>query len=150
MLKLKTNLISGIFASVLGIILLIINPFQIQEEMFLARGQIRADFIPKATSYVMIFLGVVLLVQSLVLKKEKIVEIDMKAFGRSQIFLSMLILYSIFFRYVGYMIPSIVFSVGLLLFLKCKKPLYYTICAVFPVVVYFVFTYGLSVKLPLL
>jgi hypothetical protein len=149
-MKVKTNLISGMLASILGIVLLVINPLQIQEEKFLTNGQIRADFIPKATSYVMILLGVILLVQSIVLKKEKIIEIEAKAFTRSLIFLGMLIVYAILFTYIGYLISSILFSVGLLLFLKCKKPLYYGICIVFPVLVYVVFTYGLSVKLPLL
>jgi hypothetical protein len=147
-MKVKTNLVSGLFASILGIVLLAINPLQIQEEKFLANGQIRADSIPKATSYVMIFLGMVLLLQSIVLKKEDIVEIENKAFGRSLLFLGMLVVYAVLFAYTGYLMSSIVFSLGLLLFLRCKNKLYYVICTVFPVLVYIIFSYGLSVNLP--
>lgn len=149
-MKLKTNLISGILAIILGSVLLLIVPFQIQEEMFITKGQIPADFIPKTTSWVMIILGIILLAQSVFLKKEQVVEVEKRALGRSLIFLGMLILYAILFTYIGFLLSSVIFSLVLLVFLKCKNPLYYVICVMFPVVVYFVFTYGLSVRLPLL
>lgn len=149
-MKLKTNLISGIFAGMLGTVLLILNPSQIQEELFVTPGQIRADFIPKITSYAMILLGIILVIQSIIFHKEQIVEIERTAFSRSLIFLGMLVLYSILFVKFGFLIPSVLFSVGLLLFIKCKKTLYFFICTIFPVFIYFVFNFALAIKLPLL
>ncbi len=150
MIKLKTNLISGVFAICLGTVLLLIVPFQIQEELFLAQGQISADFIPRVISVIMIILGSMLLIQSLVLKQEKIVCIEIGAFKRGLAFLGLLVAYAILFSLIGFVISSVLFVVSLLLFQKCRNRLYWIICVLFPVVIYILFNYVFSVKLPLI
>lgn len=150
MMKLKTNLVSGIFAICLGTVLLLIVPFQIQKELFLVQGQISADFIPRVISVLMIILGSLLLIQSLVLKQEKIVCIEIGAFKRGLVFLGLLVAYAILFSLIGFVIPSVLFVISLLLFQKCRNRLYWIICVLFPVVIYILFNYVFSVKLPLL
>jgi len=150
MVSLRTNLISGILAICLGAVILMLLPSQIQEELFLAHGQISADFIPKVVSIVMIILGILLLFQSLVLHKEQIVTIEAGALKRAMAFLALTVAYGLLFRPLGFLIPSLLFSAALLLLQRSRRWLSWLICCLFPVVVWVLFNVVFLVKLPLI
>ncbi|MCK9547630.1 MAG: tripartite tricarboxylate transporter TctB family protein [Sphaerochaeta sp.] len=150
MVTLRTNLLSGILAICLGAAILILIPFQIQEELFLAYGQISADFIPKVVSLVMIMLGILLVFQSLILHKEKIISIEAGAFKRAMTFLALTVAYGVLFRWIGFLIPSLLFTTGLLILQRSRQWVYWLICCVFPVVIWVLFNVVFLVKLPLI
>ena len=150
MVTLRTNLISGILAICLGATILILIPLQIQEELFLAHGQISADFIPKVVSLVMILLGILLVFQSLILHKEKTITIEADAFKRAVAFLALTVVYGLLFRWIGFLIPSLLFTTGLLVLQRSKQWIYWLICCIFPVVIWVLFNVVFLVKLPLI
>ena len=67
---------------------------------------------------------------------------------RTLIFALMLILYGILFGIIGYILDTILLVVGILMFYKSKKWLYYVIAIVTVFIIYGVFTYFLNVNLP--
>ena len=70
--KIKTNLWSGIIMGLLSLILLIIMPYQVRVPAF-DSGAPSPRIIPGICLVIMLFFSVVLIIQSLVFKKEKIV-----------------------------------------------------------------------------
>jgi len=147
MIKIRTNLTGGILTMLLAGGLYILMPSQIKGEL-LAEGQIGAAFAPSVVLIVMFLLGICLIAQSTILKKEEIVEINKKQLLSVGIF-SLIVLFAVVLFYLfGFLISTIVMCLLILINLKCKSWKIYLSCGILIAVVYITFTMVLKVQLP--
>ena len=147
-INLRVNLVSGIFAVLFGIFFRIMIPYQIVTKRRLDTNAVGSDYLPKMVAVICIVIGVALIIQSLLFKKEKIVKINLRDEARVSVVAAIILAYIILMPKIGFLISSIVATALILLFLKCKKWHYYVIIATLSALVHFSFTYGLSIHLP--
>ena len=148
-IKIKTNLIGGLSSILFSIALWIIIPLQIDlTRDNSSRFSINAQFLPKLAAIVICVLGIALILQSLVFKKEKIYLFDTHKELRPLLFCLIIIAYVILIPIIGFLVSSILMSCGGLLFLRTKKILYYIIALVSAAVIYITFSLLLNVSLP--
>ena len=76
-IKIRTNLVSGILFLIFSIVLLIIIPKEIQQT-YQQNQYISAKAIPQLIGIFMLAVSVYLIIQSIVLKKETIKELELK------------------------------------------------------------------------
>lgn len=91
--------------------------------------------------------GALLIVQSLVLKKDTVKEMELSRELKALAYMAVFVVYSLLFN-VSFVLATILLGAVTLMFLKCKKPLYYAIVAVTVVFLYFVLTQFLHIQLP--
>ena len=143
-IKYKSNLAAGIVSIILGVICIILVPLQIAEDYSATYG-ITSRTIPCAIGVLWIVCGVVLLIQSLILKKDTvktlIVGKELKALAY------MLLIYSILFKR-SFLISTILLGVATLAMTGTKKKLYYVIVIAMVVVLYLLFAKVLHIQLP--
>lgn len=147
-IKLKKNLCSGIFATIFGSVILWQIPYQILAKRSFATAAVGSDYLPRIMAMVLIVLGVMLLGQSLILKNDKTVELDLREEGRVLVAIAIMVAYVALTPRFGFLWTSIVANVLLLAFLRCRKWQYYLLVAALCAAVYFSFKYGMDVKLP--
>ena len=142
-IKYKSNLAAGIVSIILGVICIILVPLQIAEDYSATYG-ITSRTIPCAIGVLWIVCGVVLLIQSLILKKDTvIVGKELKALA----YMAMLLIYSILFKR-SFLISTILLGVATLAMTGTKKKLYYVIVIAMVVVLYLLFAKVLHIQLP--
>jgi putative tricarboxylic transport membrane protein len=146
-LKLKTNLVSGVMFAIFAAIVWVLIPFQIQTTESTS-VVVNAQFVPKMVAIIIFILSIMLLVQSLVFKKDKYVEINLDWELKVALFLLILIAYTVFMPIIGFLPASILFCCGALLYLKSKNWRYYLIAFAVIVTLFLVFTIVLKVPLP--
>ncbi len=145
-IKYRANLIAGCIAIAMAVALYIMIPLQIKAETQTTFG-VTSRTMPYMLCALMGISGVGLIFQSLVLKKDKILEIHLGQELKAACYIACLWLYSTGFTYSFLMATSLL-GVVTLAFSKCKKPLYYIVIIITTVVIYFVFTELLHVRLP--
>lgn len=96
---------------------------------------------------VILLCGSVLIINSVIFKKEEIKEIEVSKEVMIIAYIGVLIVYSFTFDY-SFLISTILLSIITLLFTKTKKLNYYIIAVTTVIVIYLVFTYLLHVELP--
>lgn len=148
MVKLKTNLIGGVFTVLLGIGLLLLMPSQIDSTLMVTDEYIDASFAPQVVSMLMVFLGLTLVIQSIIFKKENIVEIKISQIKRIAFFTLILIGGVILFYLFGFLISTAATSGIILWYLRNRNWKMYMICAIIILIVYLAFTMLLQVQLP--
>ncbi len=148
MLKIKTHLVGGIFTAVIAVILLLLLPSQIGDELMLPKGQIASNFVPTLLLYLMLGLSILLIIQSLFFKIEHIVEISISEVRDVGVFTLNLLVSVILFHLLGFIVSMIAMCAMTFLQLKCKRKSIYITSAALIVVVYFSFTTLLNVPLP--
>ena len=145
-IKYKSNLVAGIVSIILGVICMILVPLQIAEDYSVTYG-ITSRTVPYAIGILWIVCGIVLMIQSLVLKKDTektlIVGKELKAFG----YMIILLVYSILFKR-SFLISTILLGVATLAMTGSKKKLFYVIVIAMVVVLYFLFAKVLHIQLP--
>ncbi len=148
----NNEIISGGIFAIISAILWFLIPSQIQTA---EKSVINATTVPQIAIGGLFVFSVCLFIQGIRLPK-KTVSINKEAFSsigfrkelRTLIFALMLILYGILFGIIGYILDTILLVVGILMFYKSKKWLYYVIAIVTVFIIYGVFTYFLNVNLP--
>lgn len=148
MLRIKTNLVGGIFTLAIAVGLLLLVPSQIQIGASAIEGHLAADSVPRMVLILMIVLSVMLILESLVLKREHIVEIEIKQLKSIAVFTGILFLGVILFYVLGFLVSMFVMCGLIFLRLKCKERKLYIVCAVLIILVYIIFTEALNVRLP--
>lgn len=146
-IKLRTNLISGLLGLIISAAIWFIIPAQIKV-MQASTYSVDARFMPRLVSVIIALMSLVLLIQSLVLKKEKIVSIQVKEEMKVGLFYLMLVAYVILIPIIGFLISTLLICGGTLLFLRCKKKRYYLTTGIIVVGVYLAFIFLLNVPLP--
>lgn len=145
-IKYKSNLAAGIVSIILGVICIILVPLQIAEDYSATYG-ITSRTVPYAIGILWIVCGIILLVQSLVLKKDTektlIVGKELKALA----YMAILLVYSILFKR-SFLISTIMLGLATLAMTGSKKKLFYVIVIVVVAVLYFLFGKVLHIQLP--
>ena len=145
-IKYKSNLAAGIVSIILGVICIILVPLQIAEDYSATYG-ITSRTVPYAIGILWIVCGIILLVQSLVLKKDTektlIVGKELKALA----YMAILLVYSILFKR-SFLISTIMLGLATLAMTGSKKKLFYVIVIVAVAVLYFLFEKVLHIQLP--
>ena len=145
--KVPTDLLGGVIFLVFGLLMLYIIPLQIEvKKKELVNGQA----FPKLLMYIMIACSIVLIVTQVIkmLRKEPVktttinLLVEVKAI---LIFMAMVIFWLVAEGTGNFAIGSAVFGVLMLLFFRCKKPLYYAIVLAAAVVIWAAFRFGLGV-----
>ena len=145
-IKYKSNLVAGIVSIVLGIICIVLVPLQIAEDYSATYG-ITSRTIPCAIGILWIVCGVILLVQSIVLKKDTektlVVGKELKALA----YMVILLVYGILFKR-SFLISTILLGVATLAMTGTKKKLFYVIVIAMVVVLYLLFAKVLHIQMP--
>jgi hypothetical protein len=132
-----------------SIALWIIIPSQIDlSRVISSKYSINAQFLPKMVAVVIFILGVSLIIQSLILKIEKIYTFETSKEVKPLLFYVILILYVLLISYIGFLVPSLIMSCSVLLFLGSKRVSHYIIVISIVVAINFIFKLALNVPLP--
>ena len=134
-IKYKSNLAAGIVSIILGVICIILVPLQIAEDYSATYG-ITSRTIPCAIGVLWIVCGVVLLIQSLILKKDTVKTLIVGKELKALAYMVMLL------------ISTILLGVATLAMTGTKKKLYYVIVIAMVVVLYLLFAKVLHIQLP--
>ena len=145
-IKYKSNLAAGIVSIILGVICIILVPLQIAEDYSATYG-ITSRTIPCAIGDLWIVCGVVLLIQSLILKKDTVKTLIVGKELKALAYMVMLLIYSILFKR-SFLISTILLGVATLAMTGTKKKLYYVIVIAMVVVLYLLFAKVLHIQLP--
>ena len=131
---------------ILGVICLILVPLQIAKDYSATYG-ITSRTVPYAIGILWIVCGVILLVQSIVLKKDTektlVVGKELKALA----YMVMLLVYGILFKR-SFLISTILLGVATLAMTGSKKKLFYVIVIAMVVVLYLLFAKVLHIQMP--
>lgn len=145
-IKYKSNLVAGIVSLILGVICLILVPLQIAEDYSATYG-ITSRTVPYAIGILWIVCGVILLVESLILKKDTektlVVGKELKALA----YMVILLAYGILFKR-SFLISTILLGVATLAMTGTKKKLFYVIVIAMVVVLYLLFAKVLHIQMP--
>lgn len=145
-IKYKSNLAAGIVSLILGVICLILVPLQIAKDYSATYG-ITSRTVPYAIGILWIVCGVILLVQSVVLKKDTektlVVGKELKALA----YMVILLVYGILFKR-SFLISTILLGVATLAMTGTKKKLFYVIVIAMVVVLYLLFAKVLHIQMP--
>ena len=147
--KIKTNLVSGIVMGIFSLILLLTLPSQVRVPAY-DSGAPSPLVIPGACIVLMLIFSVVLIVQSVVFKKEKIVEFDWEKERPVILMILMMCVYVALIIYMGYIFASIVTFIAVLLYCGERKPSVYVVTVVASVVIFFLFKNVFNIQLPAL
>lgn len=148
-LKIKTNLVSGIVMGIFSLILLLTLPSQVRVPAY-DSGAPSPRVIPGACIVLMLIFSVVLIVQSVVFKREKIVEFDWEKERPVILMILMMCVYVALIIYMGYIFASIVTFIAVLLYCGERKPSVYVVTVVASVVIFFLFKNVFNIQLPAL
>lgn len=145
-IKYKSNLVAGIVSLILGVICLILVPLQIAKDYSATYG-ITSRTVPYAIGILWIVCGVILLVESLILKKDTektlVVGKELKALS----YMVILLAYGILFKR-SFLISTILLGVATLAMTGTKKKLFYVIVIAMVVVLYLLFAKVLHIQMP--
>lgn len=145
-IKYRSNLIAGIVSMILGIICYLIIPHQIAEDYTVTYG-ITSRSVPYAVAVLWIICGAVLIIQSLVFKKDEIKTLEVKKEAKAVGYMIVLLIYSILFK-KSFLISTMFLGVATLAFTGSKKKSFYVIVLVAVVVLYLLFSKVLHVQMP--
>lgn len=145
-IKCRTNLVAGVIAIIAAIVLFFLIPEQVGVEKRATYG-ITSRTIPYVMAILMGGCGIGLIFQSLVLKMDVVKEIDLKQEAVGLVYMVVIILYAIGFS-KSFLISTSLLGVITLAMQKDKKPLHYVVVVALVVLLYFVFTELLHVRLP--
>lgn len=146
-MKIKTNLVSGIIFIVVGVILLALLNSQVivyGDTPFISSAKV----MPFITEMVMIIGGIALVIQSLVFRKEKIVEFKWQEQKYVLFLISIYIIFAALMYFVGFLIAAIVFVIMMFIYYKNKNLLQLAVLCVLAVGIYFLFIYVFHISLP--
>lgn len=146
-IKIKTNLWSGIIMGALSIIMLILLPSQVRVPAF-DSGAPSPRIIPAICLVGMLICSVVLIVQSLVFKKEKIFEFDWSFEKPALLMILLMCLYTVLIINIGFTVATVIIFPIVLFYCGERKPPIYIFTVLAGVGVFFLFKYVFHVSLP--
>ena len=142
----RSNLSAGCAALIAAVLLFLITPVQVAAEASSVHG-ISSRTLPYALSVLTGVCGVGLILQSLVLKKDEVKELDLRKEAKGLLYMLVLLAYGLGLKH-SFLIATSLLGVATLAFTKCKKPWYYVLSIVAVAVIYLMFTQLLHVRLP--
>ena len=148
MLKLKKNLSAGIFSCAMGIGYRFLIPIGIKKKLTIVTNAVGPDYMPRLVSAVLFILGLILIFQSLVLKKEEELIIDFKQEKTVFLYLAVLLGLIISIPRAGFLASSLVAAILFFLVLGEKNKIFYGIILSICVLIYLLFRFALGIPLP--
>lgn len=146
--KIKTNLWTGLIMGGLSIVLLVVLPNQVRLPAY-DSGAPSPRIIPSLVLYGILLASIVLVIQSLVLKKEKIYEFDLKNELPCIVLIGLMCLFTFLILKLGFILAVvIVFPIMLYYFGERKLPIYIFTLAM-GIGVFFLFKYVFNISLPM-
>lgn len=148
----KTNMVLAIISCVVGILILILIPFQVSAVSSNDRT-LGADFFPKLIGVLMIVASVGLFAESFYAYKlgigsEAETGIQWKREKKVLTIFLLLVVYVLALQFVGFLVGSILFGTAMMIILGVRTWWYFVIFIVSVFIVYYVFHYLLYVHLP--
>ena len=143
--KYRTNLCAGIVSVIFGLAVLWLIPAQIGTE-YSSGNSLTSRAVPGGAAILFIVCGAALIVQSLILKKDTVRELNLAKEGKAFLYMAVFGIYVILFDY-SFIVASIFLGAATLLFTRSKKKLYYIIVIITVFVLYLLFTQVLHVRL---
>ena len=145
--KIKTNLVTGIVMGLLSIFLLVVMPKQVRVPAF-DSGAPSPRIIPGVCIVIMLVCYVILVIQSLVFKKEKIVEFDWQNEKPAILLIALLCIYVFLIIKLGFIIASAITFIIVLFYSGERKPFIYIFTIALAIGIYFLFSKVFHVSLP--
>ena len=145
--KIKTNLVTGIVMGLLSIFLLVVMPKQVRVPAF-DSGAPSPRIIPGVCIVIMLVCSVILVIQSLVFKKEKIVEFDWQNEKPAILLSALLCIYVFLIIKLGFIIASAITFIIVLFYSGERKPFIYIFTIALAIGIYFLFSKVFHVSLP--
>ncbi len=145
--KIKTNLVSGIIMGLLSAFLLYVMPKQVRVPAF-DSGAPSPRIIPGICLVVILLCSIILIIQSLVFKKEKIVEFDWNKEKPAILLILLLCIYVFLIIKLGFILASAIIFTIVLFYCGERRPFIYIFTIVLAVGIYFLFTRVFHVSLP--
>src|SRR5690554_4042682 len=133
-IRYRSNLTAGISAVVVSIVIFLIIPLEIGEDVQAVHGITSRTF-PYVLSGLMGACGLGLIIQSLVFKKDEIKEIKLGQEVKGVLYIIVLLIYAFACRY-SFVIATSLLGFATLRFEKCKKISYYLIIMSTVVIIY--------------
>lgn len=146
-MTIRTNLVSGVIFIVLGGVLLLLLPSQV----------VVADIIPFLESaraaptlaiIVMMVGGGILVFQSLVMKKETVVEVSFSEQKYALYMIGSFVIYAGLIYGVGFIVASLALVTSLYFFYGIRNRVYLVVAIFISILVHFLFTNVFNVSLP--
>lgn len=146
-IKIKTYLWSGILMGLFSLLMLIVMPSQVRLPMY-DSGAPSPRIIPGTCLVGVLVCSLILLFQSLVLKKDKIIEFDWEKEKPCILLILLLCVFVALIIYVGF-IPAVFITFPIMLW-YCgeRKPAIYIYTLVMGVAIFFLFKYVFHISLP--
>lgn len=145
--KIKTNLVTGIVMGLFSAFMLIVMPQQVRVPAF-DSGAPSPRIIPGICLVVTLLCSVILIVESLVFKKEKIVEFDWSKEKPAVLLILALCVYVFLIIRIGFILASAVVFSLILFYCGERKPFIYIFSIAMAVGIYFLFSKVFHVSLP--
>ena len=131
----------------ISLIMLILLPQQVRVPAY-DSGAPSPRIIPGVCLVLMLIFSLVLIIQSLVFKKEKIVEFDWNKEKPAILMIALLCIYVALILTVGFIIASAVVFIIILAYCGERKPFIYIFTVACAIGIYFLFQYVFTVSLP--
>ena len=145
--KIRTNLVTGILMALFSGYMLYVMPKQVKVPAF-DSGAPSPRIIPGICLVVILLCSLVLIIQSLIFKKEKIVEFDWNNEKPAILLIALLCIYVFLITKIGFILASAIVFVILLYYCGERKPFIYIFTIALAVGIYFLFSQVFHVSLP--
>lgn len=147
--KIKTNLVSGILMGAIALLLLVLMPGQVRVPAF-DSGAPSPRIIPGICLGIMLVSSVALLIQSLVLKQEKVVEFDWEKEKPAILLIVEMCVYIVLMLCIGYVLASLIVFPLVLFYVGERKPGPYIVVLVSAFAIFLLFKNVFNISLPAL
>lgn len=147
--KIKTNLVSGILMGAIALLLLVLMPGQVRVPAF-DSGAPSPRIIPGICLGIMLVSSVALLIQSLVLKQEKVVEFDWEKEKPAILLIVGMCVYIVLMLCIGYVLASLIVFPLVLFYVGERKPGPYIVVLVSAFAIFLLFKNVFNISLPAL
>lgn len=147
--KIKTNLVSGIIMGAIALLLIILLPSQVRVPAY-DSGAPSPRIIPGICLAIMLVSSIVLIIQSLVFKQEKVVEFDWEKEKPAILLILGMCVYVGLMLCIGYVLASLIVFVGVLVYVGERKPGPYIVAIVSAFVIFLMFKNIFKISLPAL
>lgn len=147
--KIKTNLVSGILMGAIALLLLVLMPGQVRVPAF-DSGAPSPRIIPGICLGIMLVSSIALIIQSLVLKQEKVVEFDWEKEKPAILLIVGMCVYIVLMLCIGYVLASLIVFPLVLFYVGERKPGPYIVVLVSAFAIFLLFKNVFNISLPAL
>lgn len=147
--KIKTNLVSGIIMGAAALLLIILMPSQIRVPAY-DSGAPSPRIIPGICLAIMLVSSIALIIQSLVLKQEKVVEFDWAKEKPAILLIVGMCVYIGLMLCIGYVLASLIVFPLVLFYVGERKPGPYIVVLISAFVIFLLFKNVFNISLPAL